>query len=81
MLDMGNERTYQEDEYFDVGEELARSWAEIERWKLETSPTQEPTATREIPNASDCPPNTIGRRFPTVGDIMGAHGKPTIGGE
>lgn len=75
----GNERTYQEDEYFDVGEELARSWAEIENWKLSQQVATSPN--RDIPDAQDCPPNAIGKTNPTVGDIMGSRGYRTLGGE
>lgn len=75
-----NERTYAEDEFVDIGEELSRSWAEIEKWKLsQGSPSQ--SLAREIPKAEDCPPNSIGRTHPTVGDIMGGRGHGTIGGE
>ena len=76
----GNERTYQEDEYFDVGEEVARSWAEIENWKL-SQRVVTATPAREIPNADDCPPNAIGRTHPTVGDIVRGYGANTLGGE
>lgn len=74
------ERTYQEDEYVDVGEEVARSWAEIEAWRA-SQPQPSTTTVRDVPNAQDCPPNAIGRTHRTVGDIMGTRGQPSIGGE
>lgn len=73
-------RTYQEDEYFDVGEELARSWAEIEAWKRSIAPA-EPSPEPTIPEIADCAPNSIGRNNPTVGDLSGGTIGRTIGGE
>jgi len=74
------ERTYQEDEYFDVGEELARSWAEIERWR-QSQPQTATSPTMDIPDASTCPPNAIGRTHPTIGEIARRSGRTTLGGE
>lgn len=77
----GKRETYQEDEYFDVGEEVARSWSELEAFRSNNQP-QPVSPAREVPVASECAPNTIGRLYPTVGDISanGSVGR-TIGGE
>jgi len=77
---IASERTYQEGEYFDVGEELARSWAEIEAWKRTNAPA-DPSPVRPIPEIADCAPNSIGRNNPTVGDLSGGSLGRTIGGE
>jgi hypothetical protein len=75
----GKRETYQEDEYFDVGEQVARSWSELEAFRESTRP-QPLSPAREVPIASEGAPNTIGRLYPTVGDISGSLGR-TIGGE
>lgn len=68
------------EEYLDVGEEVARAWAEIERWRV-SQPSQVAGEAREVMSAEDCPPNSIGRTHPTVGDIAKSRGYGTIGGE
>lgn len=75
----GKRETYQEDEYFDVGEEVARSWSELEAFRESARPKPLSPA-REVPIASEGAPNTIGRLYPTVGDVSGSLGR-TIGGE